>query len=364
MVNYTDPSGECVILCTLGAILVRAGIGLGVGSELVFNQDRCFSGYFNGDNRGLPSVGEFASNFIRVLGAGATGAFAGISATLALSTAYSYPIATLLYAGGYHAYNQGDSGGSNSFNIIGVLSGYDFIQSGFNTLQNNSNFVSKLGGFGNIALNLGFGGALFHGVGESVHTARLAYGLSNAGNRGVYLRNYLSSRGISLAETSRFYRPLNLSAIEVPSQLLSRTGWRSAWELAGGVSHEMAHVYQQFGRNIFGLSRGNMLSPLQRLSAWTTSKASSGLGQIIRVGSDIPFYLLNPIEIGASAQGVSALVNFRGLRWLRNLRSRSLIRPLANLGFTSSPAVFQSLPGIVNDRLLNPENGNFWQIAP
>ena len=326
-VNFTDPSGEIAWFGVLAAVLIGGCTGLGIGSELVFNQDRCY----NGCGRTLTDQWS-AGEVLDVFEAGATGAFAGASAALALSTAYSYPIATLLYAGGYHAYNQADTGGANSFNLLGVLSGYDFIQSGFDTLRNDPNPVSKLGGFGNVALNIGLGGALFHGIGEASKTAILASRLSMSNtNRLSYLARYLGDRSIALQQSNRFYRAIGQRAIEVDSALLARTGWRSAWELASGVSHEMAHVYQEFGRNILGLSRGNVLPPLQRLSAWS---GPAPLSAIEKHFSFVTFgYLFNPVEISAAARGIFST---------------------HNLAITIAPQVFQmqsALLGITNIRV-------------
>jgi hypothetical protein len=347
-INFVDPNGEFFWFGIAAAVIIGGGIGLGVGSELVFNQDICF----NGCNNTLRNVDPWG-----VLKGGATGAFAGIRATLALASAYAYPIATGIYGGGYFLYDKAFNEGADDFNLPGILLGYDFIQSGVNTLINDPNPVSKLGGFGNIALNVGFGGAFFHGLGQTARTISLARRLSVAGEeagRRSVIQRFLNMQGVDLIESNRFYRPLGQRAVEIDSSLLSRTGWRSAYELAGNTSHELAHVSQEFGRNIFGLSRGAVLEPFQRMSAWTTAPASTRIGQVVRRATDLPFYLLNPVETSASAHGVISAVN------ARSLSLRMFSNPLLNIVYSTFPNDLQAL---IN---LNEVRGNFspFPISP
>ena len=338
--NFTDPSGECVLLCLAAAVLIGGGIGLGIGSELVFNQDRCY----NGCERTLTDQWS-AGEALDVFEAGATGAFAGASATLALSTAYSYPIATLLYAGGYHAYNKADTGGANSFNLLGVLSGYDFVQSGFDTLRNDPNPVSKLGGFGNVALNIGLGGALFHGIGEASKTAILASRLSMSntswrergsriGSLGfnlgfgasqfsgighAYQSTRLASRlkgvdnaqdrlGIIRQFTSEmvgsrvhvelsgnveaFYRPLHTRTILInPNRITS-----NRFYLSGNVVHESMHILQEW-------RYGNRA--MMNLLHW--ADRSGDVRTAINPVNPVFGYFFNQAEIAARTSGLLSL---------------------------------------------------------
>ena len=108
------------------------------------------------------------------------------------------------------------------------------------------------------------------------------------------------------------------------------------------MSNDIFQVYQEFGRNIFGLSRGNVLRPLQNLSAWSTATANTRSGQALRVVSDLPLYLLNPIEIGAGARGIIAPFG----------------NSINNLAISSASPTLQLLSNLIHDTFSPNDRGN------
>jgi len=205
-------------------------------------------------------------------------------------------VATAVYVGGYFAYDYADDYFKEGvvhkgLNLLGSLTGWKSIKKDIRTLSSTcSSKECKAVAAVDLAFNGVMGISMFMGVGAMFKSAKAAWamrGMASA-ERLAYLRG-LAGPGITVNQSSRFFRPLGESAIE-----LSKGAFDDAGRLAGGFYHELAHVGQEFGtpKILRLVPRG-----LQRLSAWTTKTFGA-------FGTLLPTYVWNPVEVHAATSGL------------------------------------------------------------
>jgi len=152
VVNNVDPDGRCfgflggidTAFCGYAiAAIIGAGIGLGVGSELV-NQ-----GFYLGSQHNDLRWDD-TDDLLRAV---ASGAIAGIGTSMVFAAGAYYTGATVITAGAFWAYNQWDSGGANSYNLLGILTGFDFIQADWQNFLEAETSNQRLRSFGFAGFN-------------------------------------------------------------------------------------------------------------------------------------------------------------------------------------------------------------------
>lgn len=210
----------------------------------------------------------------------------------------AFIVGALAWEAGYLAYSlweeRNGQSASSCDSVLGILTGYDFIQRDIQTLQSpEASKTRKAIAFADATFNTVMGLVTAEGLVASARSLKLTADLYRAGSaemREQILRN--AAREVELELGDQFYRHVSATGVhtvEIPTAALSEHGLLSAMKLAGGFSHEMAHVRQGYGF-------------LHQASIASERWMSSGNVKGISVG--ILSYILNPAEVNAFASGL------------------------------------------------------------
>ncbi len=320
-VNRTDPSGEFPWLLLLAIPLLTGGLfaANNIRGQIYAWNMRGYSVAYAFDHLDLK---ETAGSF----GRGAL--FAG-GVELGIVGAAMMPGATLAYLGATAAYTiAGNTLGVSgwAYDALGILTGMGFIRNDYNFITtSNANWEEKLQAVGDAGFNLMLGSALFSGLsraGRAIGLSRRLAAVTGetiedvaAGRTNVLLDEAKTITGMDysinpLERKGVFFRHMGTTTIDISKGALSSP---NTSRLAGNFLHEVTHGMQEFGRT------GTFMKPFLEWSANTLPFAGDWSNQIRQLANLIPGYLLNPVELGASAAGLGSI----SINWLLHLPLRT-----------------------------------------